>query len=83
MPDKLQEPTADGADPDWFRQPTPREHRIAGWLFTGFGVFFVLLFLVERSFSFRWVILALGIISILRGFYHWLRAARHKNEPKA
>ena len=35
-------PQAGGeSDPNWFRQPTPREHRIASMLFGGFGLFFI------------------------------------------
>jgi hypothetical protein len=73
------DPTPDeAANPDWFREPTPREHKIGAALFAGFGLFFVLLFLVEPGWSFRWVILTLGIISLYRALTHLLsiRAAR-------
>ena len=82
MPEESQKPAAEGADSQWFREPTQREHRMGAWLFGGFGVFFLLLFLVERSWGFRWVILGLGVISLFRGTYHWVRASRQKNEPK-
>ena len=31
-------PTDERADENWFREPSPREHRIAAWLFIGFAV---------------------------------------------
>ena len=62
--------TTDAADPQWFRQPTPREHRIAAFLFVGFGVFFALLFVVLAGWWFRWVILGLAVISVLYGLSH-------------
>jgi hypothetical protein len=55
---------------EWFRPPTRREHRIAAALFVGFGLFFVALFLVTEGFWFRWVVLALGVYSILHGVRH-------------
>lgn len=58
------------ADPDWFRQPTPREHRIAAALFIFFGVFFVLLFFVLSGWWFRWVILTLAMFSTIHGVRH-------------
>ena len=60
------------ADADWFRPPTRREHAIAAALFVGFGCSFILLFIVLRGWWFRWVILALGIWSIIRGCRHLL-----------
>lgn len=62
----------DGGPPDaeWFRPPTRREHRIAAALFVGFGLFFVVLFVVTEGFWFRWVVLALGGYSILHGIRH-------------
>jgi hypothetical protein len=48
----------------WFREPTPRERRMAAALFVGFGCFFVMLFLVLNGWWFRWVILGLAIISV-------------------
>jgi hypothetical protein len=53
-----------------FRDPTPREHKIAAGLFAGFGVFFILLFLTERGWAFRWVILGLAVISLWRALWH-------------
>jgi hypothetical protein len=71
MIEKDDELPREAAHPDWFRPPTPREHKIGAALFIAFGVFFVLLFLVERGWGFRWVILGLGVISIWRGLWHW------------
>lgn len=65
----------DQADPEWFREPTRREHWIAAALFVGFGVFFVLLFYVTYGFWFRWVTLGLGFYSVLHGLRH-ARSAR-------
>jgi hypothetical protein len=58
------------ADPGWFREPTRREHWIAACLFVGFGLFFALLFPVLAGWWFRWVMLGLGIISILHALWH-------------
>ena len=60
----------DSADPEWFRPPSAREHRIAAALFVGFGIFFALLFFVLAGWWFRWVILSLGAISIIHGVRH-------------
>ena len=64
------------AHPDMFRPPTPAEHRFAARLFIGFGIGFVLLFVVLAGWWFRWVMLALGIYSCLDGVRHWLAARR-------
>jgi hypothetical protein len=64
----------------WFRQPNRREHCIAAALFVGFGVFFVFLFLLQRGWWFRWVILGLGAISILRGLGHVMDAIRGERQ---
>lgn len=61
-------------DSRWFREPNRRELWIAAGLFVFFGIFFVLLFVVQRGWWFRWVILGLGIISILRGLRDAVRA---------
>jgi hypothetical protein len=53
--------------PEWFRAPTRRERLIAASLFLAFGGFFLALFILQRNWWFRWVILSLGILSILRG----------------
>ena len=66
----------DAAHPDWFREPTRRELKIGAALFIGFGVFFVLMFVVEKDWGFRWVLLGLGVISIVRGLWHLLGVAR-------
>ncbi len=68
-PDTLHSPS-EAADPDWFRQPTPREHRMGAALFVSFGVWFVLLFVVLGGWWFRWVILGMGVLSILHGLWH-------------
>ena len=68
--------TTELADPESFRDPTPREHLLAAGLFCGFGAFFVVLFVVTAGFWFRWVTLALGLYSILRGVRHALAALR-------
>ena len=60
----------EAADPEWFREPTPREHRMAAALFVAFGVFFALLFVVLGGWWFRWVILGLGVLSALHGLWH-------------
>src|SRR4051812_44439646 len=62
------------ADPRWFREPTPREHKLAAALFVAFGVFFAALFVVLSGWWFRWVILGLGVISILHGLWHAVEA---------
>ncbi|MGH7213403.1 MAG: hypothetical protein ACREIT_01280 [Tepidisphaeraceae bacterium] len=66
----------EAAEGTWFRQPTPREHRIAAGLFAGFGVFFVLLFPVLAGLRFRWVMLGLGAISLGRATYHAIASRR-------
>ena len=68
----------DAADPDWFREPTPREHWIAAGLFIGFGLFFVALFFVQRGWWFRWIVLGLGVYSILLGARHVAAARRRE-----
>ena len=59
---------------DWFREPTRREHGIAGALFVGFGLFFLTLFFVLSGWWVRWVVVGLGVISIARGAWHALIA---------
>jgi hypothetical protein len=60
----------------WFRAPTKRERYIAAGLFLGFGVFFVMLFVVQRGWWFSWVILGIGIVSIVCGTNHAIAAVR-------
>jgi hypothetical protein len=67
------------ADPGWFREPTRKEHRIGGFLFLGFGVFFFLLFPVLAGWWFRWVMLGLGIWSVARGSWHLIMSTRVKD----
>ena len=76
----------ESADPDWFREPTPREHRMAAALFVAFGGFFALLFLVLSGWWFRWVILGLGALSVLHGLWHAAasrRAAAQVQDPQS
>jgi hypothetical protein len=68
----------DAAHPDWFREPTLRELKIGAGLFTAFGVFFVLMFIVEKDWAFRWVLLALGVVSTVRGLWHLIGVFRKK-----
>jgi hypothetical protein len=68
-------------NPEWFRAPTPREHWIAAALFIGFGIFFVLLFVVLRGLWFRWVILGLALWSVLYALRHVLDARGEKPLP--
>lgn len=70
---------SEAADPTWFRAPTRREHWIAAGLFVGFGVFFLLLFIVNQGWWFRWINLVLAIASILYGAGH-ARDARHPKD---
>jgi hypothetical protein len=60
------------AEPTWFRAPTRREHAIAAGLFFGFGISLALLFIVLGGWWFRWVILAMAAISIVRALQHVL-----------
>jgi fatty acid desaturase len=89
--DAAKDPGADAADaaaaaahPDWFREPSRREHLIAAALFVGFGAFFVCLFWVQRHWWFRWVILGLGLFSVWHGLRHALdaRHGRQSGNPK-
>ncbi len=61
---------------EWFRAPSRREHWIAAGLFVGFGVFFVLLSVVNRGWWFGWVILLLGVWSLAHALGHALDARR-------
>jgi hypothetical protein len=66
------------ASPDWFREPTRREHGIAGALFIGFGAFFVMLFFVQRGWWFSWVEIGLAAISLCYGLGHLIGLMRSK-----
>jgi len=79
-PSPVTEASLEAADPDWFREPTPREHRMAAALFVSFGIFFALLFIVLAGWWFRWVILGLGGLSALHGLWH-AAASRHRAAP--
>ena len=70
----------DEPEEQWFRPPTAREHRIGGWLFIGFALFFVALFCVLSGWWFRWVMGGLGVYSLIHGLRH-LRDARGSKEP--
>jgi len=78
VPEHPSNPETPLADEQWFREPTRREHLIAAGLFVGFGIFFVLLFLLQRGWWFRWCILGLGVISIVHGLRHGVDAFRKK-----
>jgi hypothetical protein len=71
-------PGPDSAEPTWFRAPTPRERLIAAALFVGFGAFFALLFIVQRGWWFRWVVLGLAFASVWYGVRHALISARRE-----
>ena len=66
----------DQSDPNWFRQPTPREHRIASMLFGGFGLFFLVFSFVLSGSWFRWLFLVLGLFSIVRALWHLMISRR-------
>lgn len=66
--------------PEWFREPSQREHWIGAGLFVGSGCFFLVLFWAYRGWWFRWVMLGLGIMSIWRGLGHVRRALGWKKE---
>jgi len=69
------------ANPDWFREPSRREHLIGAGLFIGFGIFFVMLFLFLHGWWFRWVILLLAAWSIGKGLLHLAGAVRRRSDP--
>jgi fatty acid desaturase len=73
---------AEAADAHWFREPSRREHWIGGALFAGFGGFFIALFLLQRGWWFRWVVLGLAMVSLLRALTH-VRAALRSNADSA
>ena len=75
--------TSEQADPNWFREPTRREHWIAAGLFVGFGVFFVLLFIIQRGWWFSWVVIGLGVISTIHGLRHALDALHARKSGDA
>jgi len=72
--DDVKQPENDQAE--WFRPPTAREHRIGGWLFIGFALFFIALFFVLAGWWFRWVICGLGVYSFVHGVRHLQDARR-------
>ena len=72
-PDRAQR---EAADPQWFREPSRREHWLAAGLFIAFGAFFVLLFVVTAGWWFRWVTLGLGVYSVIYGLGHARDAVR-------
>lgn len=77
-PKPVAPPPVESADPAWFREPTRREQWLGAGLFSGFGVFFLLFYYVERGSSFRWIILGLGVISLVRGLWHAIKGLRTK-----
>ena len=70
MQNPSEQTSREAGDQEWFREPSPREHRIAAWLFIGFAVAFVLLFFVLRGWWFRYAILGLAVYSFLYGWRH-------------
>jgi len=77
--DPAQPPEGSEADPNCFRPPTPREHRIASYLFGGFGLFFVLFSFVLAGSWARWLFLILGTFSIVRAIWHAIISRRRRN----
>jgi hypothetical protein len=71
-----EEQVTDESDPNWFRQPTPREHRIASMLFGGFGLFFIAFSFVLTGSWFQWLFLILGAFSVVRAGWHFIRSRR-------
>jgi hypothetical protein len=68
-------------DPACFRPPTRREHAIGAAVFLGFGLFFVVWFIIEAGNRIRWVILTLVVISMYRGLRHtWAALMMRKHE---
>jgi hypothetical protein len=76
LPMKRPDPSPEAADPEWFREPTLRELRMGAGLFIGFGIFFVLMYILYSDSRFRWVLLGLGVISMIRGLKHLVEAIR-------
>jgi hypothetical protein len=75
MPKNDRNPSpSQNSDTNWFRPPTRRENRIAAGLFIGFGIFFFILFWIQKNFWFRWVVLALAVGSIWYALRHVLDA---------
>jgi hypothetical protein len=77
-PKPAPDPPGEIADPAWFREPTRREQWLGAGLFSGFGLFFLLVFYLQPTSIFRWFILGIGIISIGRGLRHAIKAMRMK-----
>jgi hypothetical protein len=65
-------------DPTWFRQPTRREHMIAGGLFMGFAAFFMLLAVVWHGKWFMWALAGLAVWSVLYAIGHFRDARKHR-----
>jgi hypothetical protein len=76
MSESPHQPEEPAGHAEWFRPPTKREHIIAAWLFVGFGFFFLAMFYLCYGWGFRWVILVLGLYSILHGLRHAMDARR-------
>ena len=77
-PDPDNRSTPEQADPEWFREPNRREHLIAANLFIGCGLCFVMMFVVLAGWWPRWVILGLGVYSVIHGIRHGLDARKAK-----
>jgi predicted membrane protein len=71
-------PEKEEANPEWFREPTRREHWIAAGIFVGCGLFFLMMFFVLAGWWFRWVIIVLGIYSMIHGLRHARDAKRSR-----
>jgi len=71
------------ADERWFRAPSRKEHLLGAGLLLGFGAFFVMLFVVQRGWWFRWVVLSLGMISLVRGLRHMRQALQTRPPEKS
>jgi VIT1/CCC1 family predicted Fe2+/Mn2+ transporter len=77
MTDMIQNSGQSGVDEaQWFRPPTRRERVIAAGLFFGFGAFFFVFSFVWRGSWFRWVIVGLGVWSVVYALGHLMRLRR-------
>ena len=76
------QPKADTAHPDWFREPNARELLVGIGLFLGFGIFFILSFILGKDWGFRWLFLIFGIISTVRSMWYVLCFVRMRFRKK-
>jgi hypothetical protein len=68
------------SNPNELRAPTPREHRLAAWLFGGFAVFFVACALFLSGSWFQWLFLVLGLFALVRATWHAVISRRGGGE---